>query len=787
MAHQRSNTYEAELTASKRAEESLHESEERYRALLASAPMAVFVCDRDAVIQHYNRHAVDLWGREPVCQVERHCGSVKLWLPDGTLLPHAQSPIVEVLRTGTSTLNVEVLVERPDGSRLPVLVNFAALKNVQGETTGGITSFMDISERKRAEEAVRQSAGQYETLLTRAPIGVFVVNADFRLQQVNPVARKVFGEISDLIGRDFDEVMRILWAKEDADEIVRLFHHTLETGEAYVTPEFTERRLDRGITEHYEWQIDRIPLIDGRFGVVCYFQDISRQVLGRAAIVQSEERLRFMAESMPQKVFTARPSGEVDYFNPQWAEFTGLSFEQIREWGWTQFIHPDDVADNVRVWQRSIDSGVPFHFEHRFRRADGEYRWHLSRAEPFRNAEGSIVMWIGSNTDIHEQRQTANHLRRLAADLSEADRRKNEFLAMLAHELRNPLAPISNALQIMQRKSDDQEVVRAAAEMMERQIGQMTRLVDDLLDLSRITRGKIELRKEQVDLTSLVDQAIEAARSHFQCMNHRLTTALPREPLYVTADPLRLAQIVGNLLNNACKFTDKDGVVSLSVEQEDAQAVIRVRDNGIGIAADHLLRIFDLFVQIDTTLERSAGGLGIGLTLVKKLVEMHDGTVEAHSAGVARGSEFVVRLPVFVERRVKPRAEPYVGELTTTARRILIVDDNRDAAESLAMLLQLTGHETHIAYDGLEAVMAAEAFKPDVALLDIGLPTLNGYEVARKIRERSWGEGMLLIALTGWGQDGDRQKSTEAGFDAHLVKPAELGVLQKLLETSQTG
>ena len=246
MAHQRSNTYEAELTASKRAEESLHESEERYRALLASAPMAVFVCDRDAVIQHYNRHAVDLWGREPVCQVERHCGSVKLWLPDGTLLPHAQSPIVEVLRTGTSTLNVEVLVERPDGSRLPVLVNFAALKNAQGETTGGITSFMDISERKRAEEAVRQSAGQYETLLTRAPIGVFVVNADFRLQQVNPVARKVFGEISDLIGRDFDEVMRILWAKEDADEIVRLFHHTLETGEAYVTPEFTERRLDRG-------------------------------------------------------------------------------------------------------------------------------------------------------------------------------------------------------------------------------------------------------------------------------------------------------------------------------------------------------------------------------------------------------------------------------------------------------------------------------------------------------------------------------------------------------------
>ncbi|MGH8607985.1 MAG: ATP-binding response regulator, partial [Gammaproteobacteria bacterium] len=310
---------------------------------------------------------------------------------------------------------------------------------------------------------------------------------------------------------------------------------------------------------------------------------------------------------------------------------------------------------------------------------------------------------------------------------------------------------------------------------------QMVRLVDDLLDVSRISRGKIELRKGRVELASAVNHAVEATKPLCERMNHELTVTLPPQPMYLNADPTRLAQVVGNLLTNACKFTDKGGRISLTVERERGEALLRVRDTGIGIAADQLPRIFKMFTQLDTSLERTQSGLGIGLTLVRELVEMHGGTVEAQSAGIGQGSEFVVRLPILVETP-EPPPEPTVSEPTpTTARRILVVDDNRDSAESLAMLLELTGNQTHTAYDGLEAVEAAATFKPDVVLLDIGLPKMNGFEAARKIREQPWGTKMLLVALTGWGQDEDRQKSREAGFDGHLVKPVDHGALTKLL------
>ncbi len=318
--------------------------------------------------------------------------------------------------------------------------------------------------------------------------------------------------------------------------------------------------------------------------------------------------------------------------------------------------------------------------------------------------------------------------------------------------------------------------------MMERQIGQMVRLVDDLLDVSRISRGKIELRKGRVELASVVNQAVEAARPLLESRDHELTVTLPPQPMYLNTDPTRLAQVVGNLLNNACKFTERSGRIWLAVEREGEQVVIRVRDTGIGIAAGELTRIFEMFTQVDTSLERTQSGLGIGLTLVKNLVELHDGTVEAHSAGVGQGSEFVVRLPILVEKPEPPPPEPTVGEPTpTTARRILVVDDSRDSAESLAILLGLTGNKTHTAHDGLEAVEAAATFKPDVVLLDIGLPKMNGYEAARKIREQPWGKKMVLVALTGWGQDEDRQKAREAGFDGHMVKPVDRAALTKLL------
>jgi len=310
----------------------------------------------------------------------------------------------------------------------------------------------------------------------------------------------------------------------------------------------------------------------------------------------------------------------------------------------------------------------------------------------------------------------------------------------------------------------------------------MVRLVDDLLDMSRISRGKIELRKERVELASVVHHAIEACRPAIKSAAHHLTIALPPQPVYLNGDPIRLAQVVGNLLSNACKFTEKGGRIWLTVEREGERAAIRVRDSGIGLTAAELTRIFEMFIQVDTSLERSTSGLGIGLTLVKNLIEMHDGTVEAHSAGIGQGSEFVVRLPIVVETAKPPPPEPTVSEPTTTmARRILVVDDNRDSATSLSMLLRLTGHQTHTVYDGLEALEAAAAFRPDVILLDIGLPKLNGYEACRRIREQPWSNGMVLVALTGWAQEEDWEKSRDAGFNAHMVKPVDLTALTKLL------
>jgi CheY-like chemotaxis protein len=315
----------------------------------------------------------------------------------------------------------------------------------------------------------------------------------------------------------------------------------------------------------------------------------------------------------------------------------------------------------------------------------------------------------------------------------------------------------------------------------------MVRLVDDLLDVSRISRGRIELRKGRIELASAVNHAVEAARSLIQRMDHELTVTLPQRPIFLYADPTRLAQVVGNLLNNASKFTDKGGCIWLTVEQEGQQAVIRVRDSGIGVTTEQRHRIFDMFVQVDTSLERSVSGLGIGLSLVKNLVEMHGGTVEVHSAGLGQGSEFVVRLPITFETPKLQPPEPITSQPTpTTARRILVVDDNRDSAKSLALLLKLTGNETQTAFDGLQAVELAETFKPDLVLMDIGLPKLSGYEACRRFRQQPWSKNLVLVALTGWGQEEDRQKSKAAGFNAHMVKPVELPALMNLIEGLQT-
>jgi PAS domain S-box-containing protein len=534
---------------------------------------------------------------------------------------------------------------------------------------------------------------------------------------------------------------------------------------------------------------------------------------------ESEERYRTLFDLVPAAVYTIDREGVIQNFNRRAAELWGRepalgdtderfcgSYKLFRPDG-TFMPHPECPMAQVVTGAVSEVRDAEVIIE----RPDGSRVTVVVNIRPQKNQRGEVIGAINCFYDITQRKLSEEELRR-------SDRNKTEFLAMLAHELRNPLAPILVSIEILRRAhrigdarpdaADRVDIASSAATatinhrvdhaltVLTRQVAHMVRLVDDLLDAARISRGKIELRKQRVDALSVVRSAVDAIRPICEGLQLELTVALPSDPVYLNADPARLAQIVGNLLNNACKFTARGGRIWLTAEGSGPsrdqiltgpapELVIRVRDTGIGIPADQLENVFNMFAQVDTSLERAATGLGIGLSLVKTLTEMHGGTVEVHSDGTAQGSEFIARMPI---------AAPTDDAATTTTLiastekaivpplRILIVDDNRDSADMLATLLAFSGHETFTANDGLAAVDTAQNFQPDVIFLDIGLPLLNGYEAARRIRERQSEKRPLLVALTGWGQDQDRRRSEDAGFDAHLVKPIDDQVLGKLLE-----
>jgi signal transduction histidine kinase len=383
-------------------------------------------------------------------------------------------------------------------------------------------------------------------------------------------------------------------------------------------------------------------------------------------------------------------------------------------------------------------------------------------------------------TDITARRRGERERERLVEQLREADRKKDDFIALLAHELRNPLAPIRNGLQII-RLSADREVRMAAQAMMDRQMAHMVRLVDDLLDVSRISRNKMELRRSRLTLAEAVSGAVETAGPAVEEAGHELTVSLPRRPVYLDADLTRLAQVFANLLTNSAKYTPRGGKIWLAAERRGGEVAVSVRDTGIGIPADSLPAIFDMFSQVDRSIERSTGGLGIGLALVKGLVEMHGGTVTAESDGDGRGSTFTVTMPVLAGDAEPAAAAPPADAPRGPGRRVLVADDNRDGAESLAMMLRLLGHEVRTANDGVAAVESAERFRPDAILMDLGMPRVNGLEATRRIRGQPWGKSIRIVALTGWGQETDRERSREAGCDGHLIKPVNLKDLETVL------
>ena len=949
---------------------------------------------------------------------------------------------------------------------------------IEDDTLGRVAvTFRDITERRRAEQLLRQNHDTFFNLIQNSPFGLYIVDSQLRMLQVSTAGEKVFVNVRPLIGRALEEIMQTLWPDAFVRDVMGRFRHTLETGKPYGMPSFTEQRQDRPAVESYDWKIERIRLPDGQFGVVCYFYDITERKQAEEALRESEAFNRSIIDSSPDCIKILALDGNLisilrggkellgiedsqPFLNKSWIDlwqgqdrpsaraaveiaaaggegaFVGF-FRTLRDepkwWDmavspvldannkpmrllvvsrdvtlrkqaemnlaflatvsqdllrWTDvdemmqtvgakiaaylslslcaFVEIDDAAAIVtishdwhredvpglvgvyrladfveeefirtaregttivvrdtaadprtdrekfaalkiasfvcvplnedgqwrfalclyhsaphdwredeialareltaRIWMRLERLRTEEHLrvsEARFRvlfdrgpiaiyscnlsgviqefnrcavemwgqepkRGDtderffGTSQWHLpdgtllrhaqtpmaavltgempeahdiqvvierpdnsrisiiANIVPLKNERGEITGAMNYFYDITERSRLEQKTKEQANALADLDRRKDEFLAMLSHELRNPLAPISNAVHLLRLQQNEGPIQRQARGIIERQVGQLTLLVDDLLEVSRITTGKIHLNEQRLALSRIVENAVETVRPLVDQCQHSLELSLSPQPIWLNADASRLEQIVVNLLTNAAKYTDQGGSIWLSTEQEGDEAVLRVRDSGVGIAPELLPRIFDIFSQATRSLDRSHGGLGIGLCLVQRLVEMHHGTVEAFSA-LDQGSEFVVRLPVMLTSAPPASTSTKNAKPAGRCLRVLVVDDNFDAAETLTMLLEESGHDVRMAHNGADAVQTALNHRPNVVLLDIGLPGMNGFEVAKRLRQEPVLRNVVLIALTGYGEAAARNRSQEAGFDHHLVKPTEFESVEEIL------
>jgi PAS domain S-box-containing protein len=509
--------------------------------------------------------------------------------------------------------------------------------------------------------------------------------------------------------------------------------------------------------------------------------DIDVRKRTELALRASEQRLRFALQAASAGAWEMNGLTGETFWSKEFRDLYGYdeSTPATRE-RWSERLHPDDRERMLFEFSARLKPGeTEFHREFRIVHPSRGIRWIHTAGSVERDSTGRAVEMRGISIDISRIKQVEEELR-------EADQRKNEFLATLAHELRNPLAPIRNGLEIL-RISQSAEVVQRSREMMDRQLQQMVHLIDDLLEVSRITRGKIQLNREPIDLETALQSALEVSKPSIDAAGHQLSIELPANSLIVHGDLTRLSQVFGNLLNNAAKYTNPGGRIALSASATDHRVRVTVRDDGIGIDSAMLPRIFDMFTQVDHSSQHTQGGLGIGLCIAKRLVEMHGGVISARSEGANKGSEFTVELPLLEITQEPSRAQLAANSDREMheALRVLVTDDNADAALSLSMILKINGHDVRTAYDAREALQIVESFQPDVALLDIGMPHMDGYELCRRLREQPFGRNIMIVALTGWGQTEDRQRSLDAGFDEHLVKPADIRTLEHLLDDAE--
>lgn len=730
------------------------------------------------------------------------------------------------LRRGEWVQEYETVRLTKDGRRLDVSLTISPVRNSQGQIIGASKIARDITERKRSEQALRESEARFRMVADNISQLAWTCDELGVATWFNQRWHDYTGFTPEqMLGLGWKQVVhpdyleRVIQSLKDAQRGGRAWEATVPL---------------RGQDGVYRWFLSRaIPIPDSSGRIIRWFgtnTDVTELRAAQEELQQSKKQLedelaalarlhglstRLLSatdlnEALVDVLDNAMAATGADFGNIQLLKQESAALEIVVQRGFNEtfleHFRSVNVADSSACAQ-ALKAGAAIMIEdvnvdpefapHRHIAAVAGFR--AVQSLPLRTANGHTVGMLSTHfrkphTIPDRDRKLLDLYAKHAADLIErvkfqeelekADRRKDEFLATLAHELRNPLAPIRNGLQLLRHTGTDIEILEKVRAMMERQVQHMVRLVDDLLDVSRISRNTFALQKERLELDSVVKAAVETSRPAIETANHKLIISLPSNPLLLEADPVRLAQAISNLLNNAAKYSEPGGRIWLTADSENDVIVIRVRDTGVGIPHESLPHIFEMFMQAKHTSERAQGGLGIGLTLVQRLISMHGGTVEAASEGLGKGSEFTIRIPALpaaeLEAMEKPEQEKAMEP--RSRRRVLVADDNQDSVESLAMMLRFLGHEVVTAHDGAEAIELARSFRPEVALLDIGMPKYSGYDVARYMREELGAASVTLVALTGWGQEEDRRRTRDAGFNHHLVKPLDFDLLEKVLE-----
>jgi len=748
----------------------LQNAQLRLEGTLTAAEIGTWTWDIQADRVHADRNFAKMFH---ISDADAHGGPIEAYLaaihPDDR--EGVEANIAEALATG-KPYQYHFRLRHRDGRIRYVHARGKIDVDANGKPAWMPGVILDITQQKLAEEARQRTEFQFRTIAESNVIGIMQYRYDGTLIKANDALLRMLGYT-----REEFEMTGLSWRRLTPPEWADADRKSLETLQTQGSVEAYEK-------EYFRKDGSRLPVYVGAAHFkgttdegIAYILDISESKKAQAALKESEVQFRTLAENIPQLAWMANSDGWIFWYNNRWFEYTGMTLEDMQGSGWEKVHHPDFVeAVKAKYYNHIVERQIAWEDLFPLRSAAGEYRWFLSRAVPIRDRNGQIVRWFGTNTDITIQREAEE-----ALEL--ANRRKDEFLAMLAHELRNPLAPISAAAELLGRAGGDKDIVKQYSAIIARQVRHMTDIVDDLLDVSRVTRGLVSIEKAEFDIKDAIQGAIEQSKPLIESRGHALSVRLAPEQACVLGDRTRLIQVLTNLLNNAAKYTPLGGHIELRMDVHDPCVHVSIADDGIGMDAAFLPHVFDLFTQAERTPDRSQGGLGLGLTLVRSIMTLHGGNVTANSEGPGKGSTFTLSMPV-LRREQDAGRRPTATAADCRAVQpltILIVDDNADAAASLAALLQTQGHAVTIRHDAQGALDEARRLRPDALILDIGLPDMDGYELSRRLHGMAETRDALFVALTGYGQAHDRVLAKAAGFQHYFVKPVEMTALRRAL------